>query len=159
MSLEGVESNPDPTCGICFEPFRATYSPLLATLTATSSTKLPFGLHLSCPEKHSYCISCLTEYIKQKLDPTGTGEIDTSTTVFPIRCPECPITQWEAGIQDNIAEKVLDAESMNVWVCPISEHFRLAASRCYFLVVSQKAPRLDPQALLSESEVFGISSD
>jgi len=113
-------SNPYPMCGICFEPFQVTRSPISATMTANSSAKLPFGLRLPCPWQHPYCISCLSEYIKGKLDPSGTGDMNTHTLVFPIRCPECPITQWETGIEDAVAEKVLDRESMSVWVCPTS---------------------------------------
>ncbi|KAF9652364.1 hypothetical protein BDM02DRAFT_3089237 [Thelephora ganbajun] len=108
-------SNPYPTCDICFEPFQVTHSPISAALTANSSTKLPFGLRLPCPGQHPYCISCLAEYIRGKLDPSGTGDMSTHTIVFPIRCPGCPITHWETGIQDDVAVKVLDGESMSVW--------------------------------------------
>lgn len=107
-------------CDICFEPFQVTNSPISAALTANSSAKLAFGLRLPCPGQHPYCISCLTEYINGKLDPNGTGDMNTNTLVFPIRCPGCPIMQWETGIQDDVAEKVLDAQSMSVWVYPIS---------------------------------------
>lgn len=53
--------------------------------------------------------------------------MNTDTLVFPIRCPECPTMEWETGIQDDIAEKVLDGEYMSVWVC-------LASERFYFVV-------------------------
>jgi len=108
-------------CGICFEPFQATHSPISAALTANSSAKLPFGLRLPCPGQHPYCISCLAEYIRGKLDPSGTGDMNTNTLVFPIRCPGCPITDWETGIQDDVAEKVLDGGSMFIWVHPTSK--------------------------------------
>lgn len=114
-------------CGICFEPFQATNSPISASLTANSSAKLPFGLRLPCPGQHPYCISCLAEYIRGKLDPNGTGDMNTNTLVFPIRCPGCPITDWETGIQDDVAEKVLDGESMFVWVHPTSKQFYVPA--------------------------------
>lgn len=114
-------ASPYPLCGICFEPFQLTHSPISASLAANSSAKLPFGLRLPCPGQHPYCISCLVEYIKGKLDPNGTGDMSTQILVFPILCPECPITHWEAGIQDEVAEKVLDRESMSVWVCPASK--------------------------------------
>ena len=56
-------------------------------------------------------------YIKGKLDPSGGAEdMNTNTTVFPIPCPECPIMEWESGIEDDVAERVFDAESMSVWV-------------------------------------------
>ena len=117
FSLEHLKPNPCPTCDICFEPFQVTHSPISAALTANSSTKLPFGLRLPCPGKHPYCISCLTEYINGKIDPSGNGEMNTHILVFPIPCPGCPIAQWGSGIQDEVAEKVLDRESLGVWVC------------------------------------------
>ena len=88
-------------------------------MVANSSARLPSGLRLPCPAQHPYCISCLAKYIKGKLDPSGTGDMSTHATVFPIRCPGCPY--WETGIQDHVAEKVLDRESMSVWVYPTSE--------------------------------------
>ena len=109
------EYSPYPTCGICFEPFQATHSPISAALTANSSAHLQFGLRLPCPRQHPYCISCLAEYIRRKLDPSGTGDVNAHIPVFPICCPECPITRWETGIQDDVAE---DGESMSAWVCP-----------------------------------------
>lgn len=45
----------------------------------------------------------------------------TDDTVFPIRCPGCPIVEWETGIEENVAEKVLDGEHMSIWVCLTSE--------------------------------------
>jgi len=116
---EYSKSNPYPMCDICFEPFQVTNSPVSAALTANSSAKLQFGLRLPCPGQHPYCMPCLAEYIKGKLDPSGTGDMSTHTLVFPIRCPGCPITHWEIGIQDDVAVKVLDGESMSIWVCPI----------------------------------------
>lgn len=111
-------------CDICFEPFQVTHSPISAALTANSSSKLQFGLRLPCPGQHPYCISCLAEYIKGKLDPSGTGDMSTHIIVFPIRCPGCPIAHWEDGVQDDVAVKVLDAESMSVWVHPIPSDLR-----------------------------------
>ena len=125
---ECSNSTPYPICDICFEPFQVTHSPISATLTANSSAKLSFGLRLPCPDQHPYCISCLTKYIRGKLDPSGTGDMNTHTLVFPIRCPSCPFTTWLTGIQDDIAEKVLDKESMSVWVRPALKPFRVPAS-------------------------------
>ena len=119
-TLEYTKSNPYPMCDICFEPFQVTNSPISAALTANSSAKLQFGLRLPCPGQHPYCMPCLAEYIKGKLDPSGTGDMSTHTLVFPIRCPGCQITHWEIEIQDDVAEKVLDKETMSVWVYPIS---------------------------------------
>jgi len=42
--------------------------------------------------------------------------VNTHTLVFPICSPGCPITQWETVIQDDVAEKVLDKETMSDWV-------------------------------------------
>ncbi|KAF9788557.1 hypothetical protein BJ322DRAFT_1049631 [Thelephora terrestris] len=109
------KANPYPMCGICFEPFQATHSPISASLTANSSAKLPFGLRLPCPEQHPFCISCLSEYINGKLDPSGTGSMNTNTLVFPIRCPGCPVTLSETGIEDEVAMKILDEDSMSIW--------------------------------------------
>ena len=122
--LEYSKSNPYPLCDICFEPFQVTHSPISAALTANSSAKLPFGLRLPCPGQHPYCISCLAQYIKGKLDPSGTGDMSTHIIVFPIRCPGCPIAHWITGIQDDVAEKVLDQDFMAIWVRPAPE-------RCY----------------------------
>lgn len=115
-SLEYSISNPYPACQICFEPVQVTYSPVSAALAANSSGNLPFGLRLPCPGQHSYCTSCLVKYIKGKLNLSGTGDVNTHALVFPICCPGCPITQWETVIQDDVAEKVLDRETMSNWV-------------------------------------------
>jgi len=58
----------------------------------------------------------VSEYIKRKLDPSGTEDANTNITVFPIPCPECPIAGWRSGIQDDVAERVFDAEAMSIWV-------------------------------------------
>src|ERR1700691_2595567 len=58
-----------PSCGICGDSFIETFSPLSASLSANSSTRLPFGLRLPCPNQHSYCVGCLSRYIICKLDP------------------------------------------------------------------------------------------
>ena len=63
----------------------------------------------------------MSEYIKRKLDPNGTDETNTNITVFPIACPECPIANWGSGMQDDVAERVLDVESMSAWVYPSSK--------------------------------------
>ena len=116
----------EPTCGICEDHFQETYSPVSASLTANSSTHLPFGLRLPCPNKHSYCIACLSQYIVSKLDPNGTGRAPEEQIVFPIRCPECPSDEWVNGIQDDIAERILTEDKITLWVSkgstPILNH-------------------------------------
>lgn len=106
-----------PTCAICFEPFQATHLPLSASRSANSSSKLPFGLNLPCPASHTYCLGCLSSYLKNKLDPQGDGSGNpVEVMVFPIRCPECPIVEWAEGIDDSVAERVLDEKGMLLWV-------------------------------------------
>ncbi|KAG5654567.1 hypothetical protein H0H81_000092 [Sphagnurus paluster] len=110
-----LNSIPYPICGICMEPFLATHSPFAAVLSANSSSRLPFGLRLPCPQEHSYCISCMSSYIQNKLDPDGTGIGKTSAIVFPIRCPECLIDEWPRGIEDDVAQRVLGQDGMVQW--------------------------------------------
>ena len=112
-----------PTCGICMEPFQYSQSPLAASRSANSSSRMPFGLRLLCPAAHAYCRSCLELYIKSKLDPEGDGKTSSSRVVFPIKCPECPITKWPDGISDDVAERVL--EDTVPWVIIISFHSRV----------------------------------
>ncbi|KAF7350397.1 RBR-type E3 ubiquitin transferase [Mycena venus] len=103
------------TCGICMDAFQPTYSPYTASLTANSSSRLQFGLRLPCPHQHAYCVGCLTSYIESKLDPDGKGSGNSGIIVFPIRCPECPITDFMDGIPDDIAARVLGPEKMVLW--------------------------------------------
>jgi len=98
-----------PTCGICLENFLMTVNPATVSKGPTSSTRLPFGLYLPCPQKHGYCIGCLTSYLQSKLAEGKTGSL-----VFPIRCPECPIDAW--SFEDEVAAKILDSVDMVQWV-------------------------------------------
>lgn len=111
-----LEPSPYPPCGICFEAFRVTYSPISASQTAMTSSHLIFGLRLPCPEEHSYCQPCLAQYIRSKIAPDGdySGIIDA--TVFPIKCPECPEDTWPEGISDDIAQRILNEKDMLLWV-------------------------------------------
>ncbi|KAI0938557.1 hypothetical protein AcV5_000209 [Taiwanofungus camphoratus] len=111
--IEAYEDvTPYPTCGICMESFQVTYSPIAASASANSSSRLPFGLRLTCPGSHAYCMVYLDAYIRKMLDPEGDGGGNSGTVVFPIRCPECPITEWVGGIPDEIAEKILPEQEM-----------------------------------------------
>lgn len=105
-----------PICGICGDAFQDTHSPLLASLSANSSTRLPFGLRLPCPDRHPYCVGCLSQYIVSKLDPDGIGGAPAEQIISPIRCPECPLGQWGDGVQDDVAERVLTRDSIVLWV-------------------------------------------
>lgn len=98
------------------DPFKATNNPLSVSQLASSSARLSFGLRLPCPSSHGYCLGCIAEYIKSKLDPEGSGEGNPNAVVFPIWCPECDISEWTDGIPDEVAMKVLDAEAMDLWV-------------------------------------------
>jgi len=120
-------SNPHSICGICLEQFQVTQFPISAFLVANSSARLSFGLRLPCPGQHTYCMSCLTEYIRIKLDHSGSEDANINTTVFPIPCPECPIADWGSGIQDDVAERIFDAESMSAWVYPTSKQSYIPA--------------------------------
>ncbi|KAG6836717.1 putative NRPS-like protein biosynthetic cluster [Arthromyces matolae] len=111
-----VDVSPYPICNICMEAFILTHSPISASLSANSSARLPFGLRLSCPKDHAYCISCLTSYIQSKLDPDGLGVGKSAAPVFPIRCPECPLTIWPIGIDDDIARRFLGEDDMTKWM-------------------------------------------
>ncbi|KAL1746746.1 hypothetical protein HDZ31DRAFT_33531 [Schizophyllum fasciatum] len=105
-----------PTCGICLDVFQLTHSPINASASANSSTKLPFGIRLPCPGAHAYCIDCLNSHIKSKLDPNndGTGA-GPSAVVFPIRCPECALEDWPSGITDDVARRVLSEKGLVMW--------------------------------------------
>lgn len=106
----------NPICGICLEPFCATYSPVTASRSANSSARLPFGLYLPCPQSHPYCLTCLCTYIKTKLDPNGDGSGSPNAVVFPIPCPGCTVVQWATGIQDAVAARLLTEKEMALWV-------------------------------------------
>ncbi|KAI0053773.1 hypothetical protein FA95DRAFT_1586011 [Auriscalpium vulgare] len=115
VDAEAPRSSPYDSCGICLEPFQPTYSPRSASESANSSSRLPFGLKMPCPEDHSYCISCLSMYIQHKLDPNGYGSGNADVVVFPILCPECPVDSWPEGIQQETAERVLGEKGMRLW--------------------------------------------
>jgi hypothetical protein len=68
-------------------------------------------------------MSCLVHYIKSKLEPEEDGVVNTLAVVFPIRCPECPKSTWEQGIQDDIAARLLDEKTMVFWVQKVQQRF------------------------------------
>ncbi|KAF9819392.1 hypothetical protein IEO21_02135 [Rhodonia placenta] len=104
-----------PICGICMEPFQATHSPLASSASANSSARLKFGLCLPCPGVHAYCMGCLGDYIRSKLDPDGDETTSMNRVVFPIRCPECPLIEWANGIPDEVATRILPEKTMGLW--------------------------------------------
>ncbi|KAH8924002.1 hypothetical protein BT69DRAFT_115029 [Atractiella rhizophila] len=121
-----LEGKPKTTCQICFDPFISVpqpyeqmfdFIPFASRLTIHSQphlhragtsrgtqegkTAMVGSILPTC--NHSFCISCLTEYIDSKLaDPNP----------FPIRCP---FPKCETRIDDSMAEKVLGRENMDVW--------------------------------------------
>lgn len=152
VKQEEVSAKLHPTCGICIEPFHATYSPAAAVQSANSSGRMQFGTHLPCPQSHGYCISCLNSYINSKLDPDGSGASNPNSVVFPIRCPECPVNDWPQGIPNEVAERVLTEKGMTLWVS--------AFPRLYFVdgvvlnpwssfLAYPEAPRQSSEILLS----------
>ncbi|KAA1473977.1 hypothetical protein DENSPDRAFT_840520 [Dentipellis sp. KUC8613] len=108
-------SSPYETCGICLEPFQPTHSPSTATRSANSSNRVQFGLRLPCPGEHGYCISCMQSYIRSRLDPNDDGSASADAIVFPIPCPECRLADWPNGIQDPVAERVLEDKMIDLW--------------------------------------------
>jgi hypothetical protein len=114
--VEIIADAPYPTCGICKELFQVTNSPNHASMSANSSSRLPFGLRLPCPNEHAYCISCMSIYIISKLDPEENGCGNVDNMVFPIHCPECPNEKWADGIPGDVAVRILDENGMLLWV-------------------------------------------
>ncbi|KIM87743.1 hypothetical protein PILCRDRAFT_259554 [Piloderma croceum F 1598] len=132
-----------PTCGICGDDFQDTFSPLSASLLANSSTRLPFGLRLPCPNQHTYCVGCLSHYIISKLDPDETGGAPEERIVFPIRCPECPLDQWTEGVQDDIAKRILTKDGIALWLLDSRARYYCPNRQCSALVQfhETRAPR------------------
>ncbi|KAI0945540.1 hypothetical protein AcW1_001738 [Taiwanofungus camphoratus] len=159
VQVDWVDSSPGRehlTCGICMEPFQIAQTNLAAPLSAKSSSRLPYGLHLPCPGSHAYCTACLAAYIRNKLDPEGNGGESIEMVVFPIRCPECPTNEWPDGIPDEVAERVLSASEIVLW-----RHRKLLDSlpryfcpnpRCSVLVQLHDDPN-EPQAVCPSCSV------
>ncbi|KAI6158108.1 hypothetical protein BKA82DRAFT_996490 [Pisolithus tinctorius] len=141
---------PYPCCGICFEPFQATHSPMAASKTATSSSHLNYGFRLPCPEEHPYCQPCLAHYIMSKLAPEGNYNGVLETVVFPIKCPECHQGTWEEGISDEVAERILSEKDMVLWhtqkLFDSMEKQYCPNSRCSALLQVEEDPN-DPIAV------------
>ncbi|KAH7882297.1 hypothetical protein F5I97DRAFT_1817067 [Phlebopus sp. FC_14] len=136
--------NSYPNCGICFEAFQVTHSPVTASQTATSSNRLPFGLYLPCPNSHAYCQSCLAAYVQSKIDPVGGNGGSPEMVVFPIKCPECPADVWTEGIPDDVAERILSEKNMVIWhsqkILESMEHHYCPNPRCSALVQLDEDP-------------------
>lgn len=144
-----------PSCGICFEPFQATHSPVAASQTATSSSRLSYGFRLPCPEEHAYCQPCLTHYVMSKLAPDGNCSGVLETVVFPIKCPECHQGAWEEGISDEVAERFLSEKNMVLWHAQklfdsMEKHY-CPNPRCSALVQIEEDPN-EPVAICPECQ-------
>jgi len=50
------------------------------------------------------------------MDPEGIGAGKAAAVIFPIRCPECPLSEWADGIEDDVAKRILDENGMVQWV-------------------------------------------
>ncbi|KAJ6631063.1 hypothetical protein B0H10DRAFT_1980669 [Mycena sp. CBHHK59/15] len=157
--MDGIMEASYPECGICMDAFQPTHSPYPASLSANSSNRLPFGLRLPCPQQHAYCVHCLTSYIESKLDPEGKGG-NSGIIVFPIRCPECPMTDFIDGIPDDVAERILGKERMVLWVCFRSSkllnsipHFYCPNPKCSAVVQAPEDTN-DPQAVCPSCQLL-----
>jgi hypothetical protein len=51
----------------------------------------------------------MTSYLRSKLEDGDAGK-----TVFPVRCPECKVEEWQ--MSDGEAEKILGTDDMVKWV-------------------------------------------
>ncbi|KAI6003030.1 hypothetical protein EDD15DRAFT_2157678 [Pisolithus albus] len=147
------QPSPYLSCGICFEPFQATHSPMAASKTATSSSRLNYGFRLPCPEEHAYCQPCLSHYILSKLDPDGNYNGVLQTVVFPIKCPGCLQGVWEEGISDEVAGRILSEKDMALWHAQklydsMEKHY-CPNPRCSALVQVEEDPN-EPMALCPE---------
>ncbi|KAG8951194.1 hypothetical protein FRC04_006676 [Tulasnella sp. 424] len=114
-------------CGICFETFQVVAAPReAANLSAfasnagkgkavapapDSNAASEYGVLLPCANSHGFCIDCLTQYIKSKLH----SGISLEGRGFPIGCPGCNAknSRWE--VDDDMAERVLDEETLEFW--------------------------------------------
>ncbi|CAL1708947.1 unnamed protein product [Somion occarium] len=45
----------------------------------------------------------------------GDGSGNPSMVVFPLRCPECSLSEWADGIPDDVAARVLSEKNMTTW--------------------------------------------
>ncbi|KAJ7755328.1 hypothetical protein DFH07DRAFT_743267 [Mycena maculata] len=154
---KGVLTNPYATCGICMDAFQPTYSPYAASISANSSSRIQFGLRLSCPQQHAYCVGCLTSYIESKLDPEGKGGNSGVIASFPVRCPECPVTDYIDGISDDISERILGTEKMVLWdhqkLLNSIPHMYCPNPKCSAIVQTPEGTQ-DPQALCSSCQLL-----
>ncbi|KAG8964417.1 hypothetical protein FRC03_001818 [Tulasnella sp. 419] len=111
--VEGEISNgalPEATCGICFDSFTVLEKPashVTAHPRAANQTNR-VGMLLPCAGEHQYCMDCLSEYIKVTLKKGKKAR-----SVFPIRCPECPIETWQ--MTEEVAEMFLSEELLDMW--------------------------------------------
>ena len=75
-------AKPNANCGICFDEFRITQDPYLASISATSSANHNKGLRLPCG--HQYCLGCASQYLKTELEKGPGFE-------WQVSCPEVSV--------------------------------------------------------------------
>jgi hypothetical protein len=64
---------------------------------------------IPCARRHTYCTTCMTGYLRSKLEE-GTKGVD----IFPVKCPECKAGEWQMG--DKEVEVVLTGNDLALWV-------------------------------------------
>ncbi|KAL7409710.1 hypothetical protein BDY24DRAFT_418597 [Mrakia frigida] len=127
-------------CGICLEPFRPSSDPFALSLSASSSSSIPFGLKLQdCG--HGYCLEDLAIYLTSKLGGEGEG----LTVVFPIECPSC--NDGRDAFDDNAALKILGPDKMEPWA-----HAREIEARAKFYCPRPSGTQLIPDQDRTEED-------
>lgn len=97
------------TCGICYGDFQSVQNPIAQSLAPSGSAEsATYGTTLRCWNQHTYCLPCLTSYIRIKLERENGGP------VFPVRCPECPRAE-EYELDDDLAARLLDSDLLERW--------------------------------------------
>lgn len=87
------------TCGICMEDVRIEHPDKIIR----GKDKSQIGYYIpSCP--HVFCSACLAQYLEMKLKEP--------VTTFPVKCP---YHKCENTIQDKLAQRVLDMDTMETW--------------------------------------------
>ncbi|KAI8580896.1 hypothetical protein K450DRAFT_235107 [Umbelopsis ramanniana AG] len=88
------------TCNICLDVVRLEH-PERRVREDEESSEIGYFVP-SCP--HAFCSACLAQYLEVKMkEPVMT---------FPVKCPQYDCNNV---IPDDLAEKVLDIESMTMW--------------------------------------------
>jgi hypothetical protein len=104
-------------CGLCRrDPSTLSSLSLECAIPNNEVTNLFGGsVTLSCPQRHSYCTSCLRTWLRERLEAAEEGQ-----EVFPIRCPGCITGRWHFGSTE--MESLLNADELRrlVRITPLS---------------------------------------